>query len=116
MGLCSTCDIDISNLYLNSFCFGYRITDSNILNFKYLNYLLKSKLYRKKIVNLGQGSTRFNISKNQIMNIKIKIPNVFEQDNIVKILLTIKNKITNEENKLSNLKSLKASLLQQMFI
>lgn len=53
VGMCLTIDFDMDNLYLNSFCFGYRLKNKNISS-DYLCYLLKSKNMRKKIINLGQ--------------------------------------------------------------
>ena len=68
------------NTYLNSFCFGYR----PIVKFDnyYLAYMLRSASFREKITFLAQGISRYNISKNKVMEIEIPIPDFNEQQKI----------------------------------
>ena len=68
------------NTYLNSFCFGYR----PIIPFDpyYLAFMLRSSLMRKKITFLAQGISRYNISKNKMMDIEIPVPIMSEQHQI----------------------------------
>ena len=116
VGLCTTLNFDIENTYLNSFCFGYRINDVNKINNEYLNILLHSNIYRKKISILGQGFTRVNISKNKLMKIKVLIPSYKKQLEIVDVINIENNKILLEESKLYKLQKLKKSLMQNMFV
>ena len=69
------------NVYLNSFCFGYRLNiDFNPL---FIAYLFRSPLFRERITLLAQGISRFNISKNKAMEIEILMPNsISEQERI----------------------------------
>ena len=65
------------NIYLNSFCFGFR---PNIeLDPYYLGYYLRSNSFRKKITILAQGISRFNISKNKVLELSIDLPSLKEQ-------------------------------------
>ena len=48
------------NVYLNSFCFGVHITNSNVYS-PYLAYFINSTIFRKAVFPLAQGSTRFNL-------------------------------------------------------
>ena len=57
----------IGDLYLNSFCFGFRPTVGGLLP-RYLGYAFRSDYMRRKLVFLAQGSTRFNISKARVLN------------------------------------------------
>ena len=116
VGLCTTLNFDIENTYLNSFCFGYRINDVNKINNEYLNILLHSNIYRKKISILGQGFTRVNISKNKLMKIKVLIPSYKKQLEIVDVINIENNKILLEESKLYKLQKLKKGLMQSMFV
>ena len=116
VGLCTTLNFDIENTYLNSFCFGYRINDVNKINNEYLNILLHSNIYRKKISILGQGFTRVNISKNKLMKIKVLIPSYKKQLEIVDVINIENNKILLEESKLYKLQKLKKGLMQNMFV
>ena len=65
------------NTYLNSFCFGYRPTIE--FNPYYIAYMLRSSAMRKKIIFLAQGISRYNISKNKMMDIEMPIPPIEEQ-------------------------------------
>ncbi len=71
---------DLENVYLNSFCFGYR-TDIEMSPY-YLAFVLRSPNVRKKFMVLAQGISRYNISKNKVMNISIPIPDIGEQQKI----------------------------------
>ena len=65
------------NTYLNSFCFGYRPIVE--LDLYYLAYVLRSNTVRHKFIFLAQGISRYNISKNKVMEMLILVPNKGEQ-------------------------------------
>lgn len=50
-------------LYLNSFCFGYRLNSIDTFNPNFLKHLLRSKPIRNQIAKTANGVTRFNVSK-----------------------------------------------------
>ncbi|SCJ44639.1 EcoKI restriction-modification system protein HsdS [uncultured Clostridium sp.] len=116
VGMISCWNYDIEDLYLNSFCFGYRLFDLEQYSPIFIAYLLRSKGYRRKISILGQGSTRYNISKTELMKMKVSVPNIEEQRKIVGLLLGIESKIEKEQEKLYFLNEYKKGLLQQMFV
>ena len=115
VGMCSTINFDKDNVYLNSFCFGYRLNNKDI-DSNYLCYLLKTKNMRKKIINLGQGFTRVNLSKKQLLDLTIDIPSLEEQMKISNILKLEEIIIQLENNKLTKLQELKKGLMQSMFV
>lgn len=80
------------NIYLNSFCFGFRPFVKN--DPYYMAYMLRSKNFRKNMILLAQGISRYNISKNGVMNIDIQLPNNQEQEKIGKLFYEIDNLIT----------------------
>lgn len=102
------------NTYLNSFCFGYR----PIIPFDpyYLAFMLRSSLMRKKITFLAQGISRYNISKNKMMDIEIPVPIMSEQHQIGEYFRNLDYLITLHQRKLDELKNMKKTLLQQMFV
>lgn len=51
-------------LYLNSFCFGFRLNDKNLLLPDFSKYLFREEKIRKQIIKTANGVTRFNIQKN----------------------------------------------------
>ena len=77
-------------IYLNSFSFGMRalVEIDNL----YVNYLLKSNIYRKKIIGFGQGSTRYNFSKNGFKEMLIYIPEDIKEQNKIAQFFTLLDK------------------------
>ena len=73
-------------LYLNSFCFGFRLIDINTFNLDFLKHLLRSYEVRGQIAKTANGVTRFNISKKLFANIMIPVPPIEVQEEIVRIL------------------------------
>ncbi|WP_404387366.1 restriction endonuclease subunit S [Ligilactobacillus animalis] len=105
---------DLENVYLNSFCFGYR-TDIEMSPY-YLAFVLRSPNVRKKFMVLAQGISRYNISKNKVMNISIPIPDIGEQQKIGSFFKHLDELITLHQRELELLKTLKKTMLQQMFV
>ena len=102
------------NTYLNSFCFGYRPMVE--FNPYYLAYMLRSSSMRKNITFLAQGISRYNISKNKMMDIEMPIPNIEEQKQIGSYFCSLDNLITLHQRKLEKLKNIKKSVLEKMFV
>lgn len=73
-------------LYLNSFCFGFRFNEKNIMIPDFSKYLFRSSDIRNKIIKTSNGVTRFNISKKKMLKLKIPIPPLPVQEEIVRIL------------------------------
>lgn len=101
------------NIYLNSFCFGYRLDE--VQDPYYVAYLLRSKSIRNKISFLAQGISRYNISKNRVMEIYLPFPCSDEQKSIGKYFANIDKLIEKSEAKLAKLKSVKKGCLAKMF-
>lgn len=78
--------------YLNSFCFGFR--PSEIIDSYYLAYMLRSESTRAKIILLAQGISRYNISKNKVMEIAVSLPSLDEQKMIGQYFSQLDNLIT----------------------
>ena len=86
-GMSSVMTIQTSeDLYLNSFCFGFRLNDRTLLLPDFLKFLFRSENVRKQIVKTASGVTRFNISKKRFGEVTIPIPPMEEQQRIVAIL------------------------------
>lgn len=100
------------NTYLNSFCFGYRPTVE--FNPYYLAYMLRSSSMRKKITFLAQGISRYNISKNKMMDIEMPIPNKEEQKQIGLYFRNLDNLITLHQCKCNYLLRLKDCIFSIM--
>ena len=79
-------------IYLNSFCFGFRPTEK--IDSYYLAYMLRSESAREKIILLAQGISRYNISKNKLMEIAVSLPSLDEQKLIGQYFRQLDNLIT----------------------
>ena len=106
---------NVDDLYLNSFCFGYRANSMEQLNPYFSRFLFRSPLFRTEIVKLAQGSTRFNMSKIQLLKIKVLLPSRQEQIKIATFLSAIDEKIELVSTQIEETKEYKKGLLQGMF-
>ncbi len=94
------------DLYLNSFCVGFR-PDVNKVNPEFLSHYLRSSFFRKELRKLAQGITRYNISRKELMKCPINLPSIDLQKSIAKKLDSIYSsliEIKNRENINKNLK------------
>ena len=101
------------NIYLNSFCFGYRPTEKFDLD--YLAYVLRADSFRKEMKFLAQGISRYNISKNKVMEVSIPIPNLEEQTMVGRYFSNLDHLITLHQRKYNKLLNVKKSMLEKMF-
>ena len=97
VGMSSVLLEDCDNTYLNSFCFGYRPIEK--FDNRYLAFMLRSSEMRKKITFLAQGISRYNISKNRMMEIEIPISSLAEQQKIGSYFQSLDNLITLHQRK-----------------
>ena len=114
VGMSSVLLDDINNIYLNSFCFGYRLDNFDILLPEFARFYFRSFGIRGKIMRLAQGSTRFNLSKTEVMKIKIKLPLIQEQQKIAEVLTNADKEIDLLKNELEELKKQKKGLMQKL--
>ena len=102
--------------YLNSFCFGLHMTATNKVYSPYLAYLVSNSVFRKFIYPLAQGSTRFNLQKNDFMKKKFLLPTFENQKEIARTLNALSSKLETERKLLLNYQEQKQYLLGAMFI
>lgn len=84
------CSIYLGNhdeLYLNSFCKGFRINNLKICN-DFINYLLLSSTYRNYFALVGRGFTRINLKQEFINDVFTLLPPLSEQTRIAEFLDT----------------------------
>ncbi len=92
VGMSSVWLSDQEDVYLNSFCFGYR--QDSTFDPHYLAYMLRSSSVRSDLTLLAQGISRFNISKNKVMELSVPVPSAVEQKQIGQYFAKLDNLIT----------------------
>ncbi len=102
------------DVYLNSFCFGFRLNDFDTLYPTYASFLLRSEFVRRDIAKMAQGATRYNLSKKQLMGLQLILPPIDEQQKIASVLSAADAEITTIQHQLDNLKQQKKALMQQL--
>ena len=78
--------------------------------------MLRSSSIRKEITFLAQGISRYNISKNKMMKIKIPIPNIEEQIQIGEYFKQLDKLIVLHQRKVEKLQNIKKACMEKMFI
>lgn len=114
VGMCSVLIKNISNLYLNSFCFGYRLSEDAQCCPLFLAYYFRSDKGRKIFFSLAQGSTRYNLSKKNFNKLEILCPPYPEQKAIAQILSDMDLEIEALEEKLNKYKHIKEGMMEQL--
>ena len=104
------------NPYLNSFAFGFRPKSLTDLLPEYSRYHFRSAPFRRQVVRLAQGSTRYNISKVQFMKLIIEIPSASEQQKIADFLTALDQTITAKADEITKVEEWKKGLMQKMFV
>jgi type I restriction enzyme S subunit len=108
---------DVDELYLNSFCKGYRIKDKNIYPL-FLNYQILGHLHREMISYEGKGFTRINLRQDKLDDLFVFYPPLSEQIQIVKFLdektELIDELISTKERKITLLKEKRTSLINEV--
>ena len=117
LGKCSILLEDVEELYLNSFCKGFRIKDSKVYSL-FLNYQLLGSLHKEMISIEGNGFTRINLRQDRLLDIPVFIPPLSEQQQIVSFLDTktslIDSLIEKTQRKIELLKEKRTSLINEV--
>lgn len=107
---------DTKELYLNSFCFGINISESEKVYPPYMGYFSSTSYFRRKIIPFAQGSTRFNLHKASLMSMRFSLPAKEKQIEIFNTLQLVVRKISTEKEILSIFTRQRNYLISKMFI
>ena len=114
VGLCAVLEEDVKSVYLNSFCFGFRITDNDVSG-KFLAYWFRSAAGRTLMTTLAQGSTRYNLSKESFRGAYVCIPpSLAEQKAIAEVLSDMDAEISELEAQKAKFESIKQGMMQEL--
>jgi type I restriction enzyme S subunit len=108
---------DIEELYLNSFCKGFRVNRIDV-NPLFLNYQLLGSIHKELISIEGRGFTRINLRQDRLNETPIFLPPLKEQLQIVQFLdektELIDKLISTKERKITLLKEQRTTLINQV--
>lgn len=114
VGFCSVLDEEVESVYLNSFCFGFRLTD-NTVSGKFMAYWFRSAGGRSLMSFLAQGSTRYNLSKEAFRDACVYVPSTLtEQRAIASVLSDMDAEIAALEAKRAKYESIKQGMMQEL--
>jgi len=114
VGMCSVLLEEVPILFLNSFCFGFRLNKELRNDGLFLSYFFRSNQGRKLFYSLAQGATRYNLSKYNFQRMEISLPEPEQQIKIANILLDIDTEIKSLNTKLEKYKMIKQGMMQKL--
>lgn len=114
VGFCSVLMEEIPNLYLNSFCFGFRFnTDAKVCGL-FFAYWFRGADGRAAMSILAQGATRYNIAKSAFMRLSIPQPSQEEQTAIARVLTDLDAELAALEARRDKTHALKQGMMQAL--
>ncbi len=108
---------EVEELYLNSFCKGFRINKNTVFPL-FLNYQLLGQVFKELVSVEGKGFTRINLRQDRLKDVPVLLPPLPEQEEIVRHLDTktqeIDQLVSIEEKRIETLKEYRQSLISEV--
>lgn len=114
VGLCAVVQEPLRGVFLNSFCFGFRLRNSAAANGLFLAYLFRSGVGRDLLRSLAQGATRYNLSKAAFLKLQLRLPAFDEQRAIAKVLSDMDAELAALEARREKTRQLKQGMMQAL--
>jgi len=80
---------EVEDVYLNSFCKGFRITDNNF-DSGFINYLFNADVKRKQLIIQAKGFTRINLKIGKVNDLQLFTPTDIEEQTAIARFLDYK--------------------------
>ena len=114
VGMCAVLLSDLNNVYLNSFCFGFRLYNTSVLSPLFASYFFNS-IYGRRLMSLyAQGSTRYNLSKSSFIKMEIPVPSIKEQQAIASVISDFDEHIDNLTELIEKKKAIRDGALEDL--
>jgi type I restriction enzyme S subunit len=114
VALCAVLLEEVQNVYLNSFCFGFRFREDIAANGIFFAYYLRGPVGRELMKSLAQGSTRYNMSKVALLNSLLLLPTHPEQTAIAEVLTGMDAELVALEKQRNKTLALKQGMMQEL--
>ena len=107
-------EVNASDLYLNSFCFGLTIQDRERCDPLFLAYFSRGEPGRTALYKLAQGATRYNLSKRRFLALRLPLPSLPEQRAIAAVLSDVDELIGSLEALIAKKRAIKQAAMQEL--
>ncbi len=114
VGMCALLAENVEDLYLNSFCFGFRLKSDAAANGLFLAGYFRSQQGRDLLASLAQGATRYNLSKRALLKVEFACPSLDEQVAIAEILSDMDAEIAALEAEAEKARGIKQGMMQNL--
>lgn len=104
----------VAGLFLNSFCFGFRISDQQKYDALFLAYFYRGPVGRSILYGLAQGATRYNLSRSQFLALELSLPRHDEQVAIATVLSDMDAEIDALSARLAKTRDIKRGVMQEL--
>ena len=104
---------NLGELYLNSFCFGFRLSNRSFSPL-YLAYYFRGSPGRTLMHAMAQGATRYNLSKRNFLNLKVNLPSGEEQEAIAGVLADMDAEIAALQARRAKAARLREGMMQEL--
>jgi len=114
VALCSWVESCEKNVFLNSFCFGFRPFVQDRISGLFMAYFFRARPGRNAVSSLAQGATRYNIAKTALLQASLKLPSFEEQKAIAETLSSMDEELAALESRLTKARALKQAMAQAL--
>ena len=114
VAMCAVLLNNVQDVYLNSFCFGFRFREGAQTDALFLAYYIRSKEGRELMKSLAQGSTRYNLSKAALLSEPLRLPSLAEQTAIAYLLSDMDAELESLEQRREKTRALKQAMMQEL--
>jgi len=106
----------LENLIFSGFIIRFRVTDIDNAHPEFLNYLLRSPVYRELFQRIANGTTIFNLSQDVLADVDISLPSLAYQKEIAHILGLLDDKIELNRKTNETLEGIAKALFKSWFV
>lgn len=114
VAMCAVLLEEVQDVYLNSFCFGFRFREGAEADGVFFAYYLRGREGRELMKSLAQGSTRYNLSKVALLNSSLRLPTLPEQTAIAAVLSDMDAELSALVARRTKTRALKQAIMQEL--
>lgn len=114
VGMAAVLAVDVKDVLLNSFCFGFRFRNGDEADGLFMAYYFRSSEGRELMKSLSQGAIRYNLSKTALLKVAFPVPSFREQVAIAQVLSDMDAELAALEQRREKTRALKQGMMQEL--